>query len=144
MKMVGFCSENSKLKVFIAKDEKQISLRISFTEALQAVHTSECSWCGMVWYRIWRGKTGEGAKWWCLWGCCFILHAHVHYLPTEMKLVMAVPARSPVKNKGKTKWHRDPCLTSQCLATINDIPQKHFFHLVLAFTLISTKMGYLN
>ena len=33
--MAGFCSENSKLKVFlIAKDEKQTSLRMSLTEAL--------------------------------------------------------------------------------------------------------------
>ena len=35
MKMAGFCTENSKLKVFlIAKDEKQISLRMSLTKAL--------------------------------------------------------------------------------------------------------------
>ena len=34
-KMAGFSSENSKLKVFlIAKDEKQISLRMSLTKAL--------------------------------------------------------------------------------------------------------------
>ena len=44
MKMAGFCSENSKLKVFsysvIAKDEKQISLKMSLTKALHTVHTS--------------------------------------------------------------------------------------------------------
>ena len=38
--MAGFCPENSELKVFlISKDEKQISLRMSLTKALYAVHT---------------------------------------------------------------------------------------------------------
>ena len=33
--MAGFCSENSTLKVFlIAKDEKQITFKVSLTEAL--------------------------------------------------------------------------------------------------------------
>ena len=33
--MAGFCSENSKIKVFlIVKDEKQVSLKMSLTEAL--------------------------------------------------------------------------------------------------------------
>ena len=49
--MAGFCSENSKLKVFlIAKDEKQISLRMSLTKALYAVHTSQLKPAQLVWY----------------------------------------------------------------------------------------------
>ena len=57
MKMAGFCSENSKLKVSLtAKDRKQISPRMSLTEALYAVHTSQLK--PMVWYRILRVKIG--------------------------------------------------------------------------------------
>ena len=53
MKMVGFRSENSKLKVFpIAKDEKQISLRMSLTKAFYAVHTSQLKPAQLVWY-VW-------------------------------------------------------------------------------------------
>ena len=55
--MAGFCSQHSKLEVLlIAKDEKQISLRMSLTKALYAVHTPHGSdlhsRCGMMWYRI--------------------------------------------------------------------------------------------
>ena len=55
--MAGFCSENSKLKVFfIAKDEKEISLRMSLTEALYIVHTSQLKPAQLVWYRTLRIK----------------------------------------------------------------------------------------
>ena len=53
--MAGFCSENSKLKVsLIAKVEKQTSLRMSLTEALYTVHTSQLKPAPLVWYRILR------------------------------------------------------------------------------------------
>ena len=56
--MAGFCSENSKLKVFLtAKDEKQTSLRMSLSEALLAVHTSNLdSWYGITWHSILKVK----------------------------------------------------------------------------------------
>ena len=55
--MAAFCSENSKLKVLlIAKDEKQISLRMSLTKALYTVHTSQPKPAQLVWYRILRVK----------------------------------------------------------------------------------------
>ena len=51
--MDGFCSENSKLKVFlIAKDEKLISLRMSLTKALYTVHTSQLKPAQLVWYDV--------------------------------------------------------------------------------------------
>ena len=57
VKMAGFCSENSKLKVFlIAKDEKQMSLRMSLTEAIYTVHISQLKPAQLVWYRILRVK----------------------------------------------------------------------------------------
>ena len=53
MTTAGFCSENSKLKVFpIAKDEKQISLRMSLTKALYTVHTSQLKPAQLVWYGV--------------------------------------------------------------------------------------------
>ena len=44
---------NFKLKVFlIAKDEKQISLRMSLTKALYAVHTSQLKPAQLLWYGV--------------------------------------------------------------------------------------------
>ena len=70
MTMAGFGFENSKLKVFlIAKDEKQISLRMSLTKALYTVHASQLVWygvvwCGVVWYGVvWYGVVWYGVVW---------------------------------------------------------------------------------
>ena len=53
MKMAGLCSENSKLKVFlIAKDEKQISPRMSLTNTLYTVHTSQLKPAQLVWHGV--------------------------------------------------------------------------------------------
>ena len=53
MKMAGFCSETSKIKMFlIAKDENQISLSMSLTEALEAVHTSQLKPAQLVWHGV--------------------------------------------------------------------------------------------
>ena len=52
-KMAGFCYENSKLKVFlIAKDENQITPRMSLAEAVYAVHTSQLKPAQLVWYGV--------------------------------------------------------------------------------------------
>ena len=78
--MAGFCSKNSKLKVFLfAKDQRQISLRTSFAKALYntlctphslKTCTAGVVWCGMVWYGVvWYGVVWYGMVWygmvWC-------------------------------------------------------------------------------
>ena len=53
--MAGVCSENSELKVFlVAKDEKQISLRMGSTKSLYTVHTSQLKPARLVWYGGYR------------------------------------------------------------------------------------------
>ena len=62
--MAGFCSENSKWKVFlIANDEKQVSLSMSLTEALYAVRKilvfkihSYSVWYKNGWILLWKFK----------------------------------------------------------------------------------------